>query len=162
MAVFVLGFVADPIINLYLDPYDTILSSDRGVFDERIVLDDEPTWAEHFLKGFASLGLLGFVKVAFSMSYYFRMWNIGGGGRGNTGRDRLANLNWFIIIAGIVTVLLVCLSFQSCLSFILLTCLQAVWKAVRAWSGRVLKRAGERVMDVQGDEADDDPDDDDT
>jgi hypothetical protein len=36
-----------------------------------------------------------------------------------------------------------------------LTCLQAVYKGVRAWSRRTLEKAGERVMDVQGDNDDD-------
>ena len=31
---------------------------------------------------------------------------------------------------------------------------QGVWKAVSAWSRRTLERAGERVMDVHGDEED--------
>lgn len=32
---------------------------------------------------------------------------------------------------------------------------QAIYKGVRAWSRRTLERAGERVMDVQGDDDDD-------
>jgi hypothetical protein len=32
---------------------------------------------------------------------------------------------------------------------------QAVYKGVRAWSRRALERAGERVMDVQNDDDDD-------
>lgn len=37
---------------------------------------------------------------------------------------------------------------------------KTVWKMVRAWSRRVLEKACERVMDVQGDNADDDDDED--
>lgn len=33
---------------------------------------------------------------------------------------------------------------------------QAIYKGVRVWSRRTLERAGERVMDVQGDDDDDD------
>lgn len=33
---------------------------------------------------------------------------------------------------------------------------QAVYKGVRVWSRRTLEKAGERVMDVQGDNDDDD------
>jgi hypothetical protein len=36
-----------------------------------------------------------------------------------------------------------------------LTYIQAVYKGVRAWSRRTLEKAGERVMDVQGDNDDD-------
>jgi hypothetical protein len=66
--IFILGFIADPIINLYLDPYDTITSIPSGGFSEFHLEDEEATWAEHFLKGMASLGLLGFVKAFFAMS----------------------------------------------------------------------------------------------
>jgi hypothetical protein len=38
----------------------------------------------------------------------------------------------------------------------LLISLQAVYKGVRAWSRRALERAGERVMDVQNDDDNDD------
>lgn len=67
--VFVLGFIADPIINLYLDPYDTITSS-MPIGGKAVPLyeDEDEGWLEHFLKGLASLGLLGFVKVFFAMS----------------------------------------------------------------------------------------------
>jgi hypothetical protein len=113
--IFVFGFIADPIINLYLDPYDTITSIPSGgpaplLFED----DDEPTWAEHFLKGLASLGLLGFVKVFFAMSPW-HWWNlrqsgvIGGGSRarGTTGRDRLENISWSLVLIGVVTFLYV-------------------------------------------------------
>ena len=69
LAMFLLGFVADPIINLYLDPYDTITSG-VGKRDEPLLPEDYElnSWSEHFIKGLASLGLLGFVKVFFAVS----------------------------------------------------------------------------------------------
>ena len=112
--IFVFGFIADPIINLYLDPYDTITSLPSGGpspihFED----DDEATWAEHFLKGLASLGLLGFVKVFFAMSPW-HWWNLrqsgivgGGRARGTTGRDRLENISWSLVLIGVVTFLYV-------------------------------------------------------
>jgi hypothetical protein len=111
--IFVFGFVADPIINFYLDPYDTITSIPSGGpaaihFDE-----DEASWTEHFLKGLASLGMLGFVKVFFAMSPW-HWWNLrnsgilgGGGRRGNTGRERLENISWSLVLIGVVTFLYV-------------------------------------------------------
>lgn len=117
-AVFLLGFVADPIINLYVDPIYTFTTSGRrenlGFFADD---DDDAgieSWLDHFLKGLASLGLLGFVKVAFSMSPIafpnFRSSGIfGGGGRaaraGATGRDRIASMSWIVLFLGIVTFL---------------------------------------------------------
>jgi len=38
---------------------------------------------------------------------------------------------------------------------------QALWKGVRAWSKRIMEKAGERVLDVQGEDFDDDDDEED-
>lgn len=143
-AIFVLGFVADPIINLYLDPLEAIAT--RGGPTGSLIYEDEaPSWAEHFVKGLASLGLLGFAKFILTLSplNWFNMRGTGVyvGGRGNTGRERINQLSWIAIVVGIVTFLF------------------AVWKGVRAWSRRTLEKAGERVMDVPGgDDADEDND----
>ena len=151
VAMFTLGFVADPIINLYLDPVGTVANVGSGP-TESFIFDDEPAgWAEHFIKGLASLGLLGFAKFLLTLSpwHWFNMRGGGGvyiGGTGGasragvTGRDRLSQLSWITIIIGIATFL------------------YAVWKGVRAWSRRTLERAGERVMDVPGVNDDDDED----
>lgn len=141
--VFVFGFIADPIINLWLDPYDTITSipteGTAGFFEA-----EDASWAEHFIKGLASLGLLGFVQVFFAMSPW-HWWNIrsgfGGGrrarrGGGGTGRDRLEDISWIVVIVGVITFLM------------------TIWSWVRAWTARTLESAGERVLDVQGDEDD--------
>ncbi|EME89777.1 uncharacterized protein MYCFIDRAFT_210182 [Pseudocercospora fijiensis CIRAD86] len=143
-AIFVLGFVADPIINMYLDPVSTIatVGGPRG----SLIFEDEPaTWTEHIVKGLASLGLLGFAKFMLTLSpfqwFNVRTGGIMGGGRstvGGTGRDRLQQLSWITIIIGIVTFL------------------YAVWKGVRAWSRRTLQNAGERVLDVPGGDDEDD------
>ncbi len=109
-----MGFVADPIINLYIDPYSVFSSpSSLKTKIEPILTDDDvPTWAEHFIKGIASLGVLGFVKVLFALSP-IQWWNVrssgimrgGGGQTGNTGRDRLANISWVVVLIGIGTFL---------------------------------------------------------
>ena len=116
LAMFLLGFVADPIINLYLDPYDTITSG-VGSRGETTSLEDSDftSWGEHFVKGLASLGLLGFVKVFFALSPW-QWWNprnsgvLNGGARtGNNGRDRLTSINWVVIVLGVCTFLWVSL-----------------------------------------------------
>ncbi|KAI7121791.1 hypothetical protein KC352_g32847 [Hortaea werneckii] len=142
---FILGFVADPIINLYLDPLSTIATA--GGPTGSLIYDDEPaTWTEHFVKGLASLGLLGFAKFLLTLSpwHWFNMRGTvvvnRSGGLGGTGRDRLQGLSWFAVILGIATFL------------------WAVWKMVRAWSRRTLEQAGERVMDVPGQDNDDEDD----
>lgn len=140
---FILGFFADPIINLYLDPVNTIATV-GGPTGSLIYEDEEPGWIEHFIKGMASLGLLGFAKFLLTLSpwHWFNMRGTGiyvggsGGRGGQTGRDRMTQLSWIAIVIGIVTFL------------------YAVWKGVRAWSRRTLEKAGERVMDVPGAEDD--------
>lgn len=112
-AMFALGFVADPIINLYLDPYSTLSSGSLSSVKIEPILsdDDEPTWLEHFIKGLASLGLLSFVKVLFALSPW-QWWNLrssgimsGGSRTGANGRDRIANISWIVILIGVGTFL---------------------------------------------------------
>ena len=163
-AMFLLGFIADPIINFYLDPYSTIsrdpLSKLNTKIDAVLSPDDVPGWAEHFVKGLASLGLLGFVKFIFTLGpwqwFNLRSSGIVSGGRGGTtGRDRLTNLSWIMIILGVATFLWVCQFHHTAQGF-KADLVQGVYKGVRAWSRRTLERAGERVMDVAHDDNDDD------
>ena len=112
LAMFLLGFVADPIINLYLDPYGTISSaSSLGTKLQSTPTDDIASWPEHFLKGLASLGLLSFVKFLFALSPW-QWWNLrssgiisSGGRTGATGRDRLRNISWVVVLIGVGTFL---------------------------------------------------------
>lgn len=142
LAMFVLGFVADPIINMYLDPVSTVVNS--GGPTGSLIHDDEAVgWGEHFFKGLASLGLLGFAKFLLTLSpwHWFNARSPGGIGRssvGGNGRNRMRELSWIAIVIGVSTFL------------------YAVWKGVRAWSRRTLEKAGDRVMDVPGGEDDDD------
>jgi len=110
VAIFTLGFVGDFIINLYLDPVDLIASA-TGVYDdydEYYTREDDASWTEHFIKGFASLGLLGFVKAFLANPYNWFHLRIGGGRRGgNTGRDRVSGQTWLFILAGAGMVLYV-------------------------------------------------------
>ena len=113
-ALFVMGFVADPIINLYADPYSVLTAPTKVASKIEPILtdDDVATWAEHFLKGLAATGLLGFIKVFFALSPW-QWWNIRGSGilgghrSGNTGRDRMASISWIVVVVGVVTFLLV-------------------------------------------------------
>lgn len=104
--VFILGFVADPIINLYLDPWSFLSPFSASEPDYAYYFEDESsTWYEHFAKGFASMGVLGFLKVLIASPLsYFRI----GGGRGRTtGRDRYEQVSWIIILIGVGTFLAV-------------------------------------------------------
>ncbi|KAI5863459.1 hypothetical protein GGS23DRAFT_567134 [Durotheca rogersii] len=149
ITIFLLGFVADPILSLWLDPLGTITDS---VVSSHIMLEDDidlpldrTGWFEHFLKGLFSLGLLGFVK-AFLITSPWQWWNlrtsgiIGGGGRrrGGTGRDRVENINLVLVLMGVATFL------------------YTVWKTTRKWTERTLDRASQRILNVQGDDDDSD------
>jgi len=140
--VFAFGFVADPIINLYLDPLDTIIAIPSGGATGIQYENGSGSWAEHLLKGLASLGLLGFVKVFFAMSplnwINLRTGGVFGGGRRRRGggRDRLEDISWTVVVIGVITFLTV------------------VWSWVRAWTRSTLEKTAERVVDVQGDDDD--------
>jgi len=113
VATFILGYVADPILNLYLDPYNTL--ADIPTHGTHAMYEEEPdSWLEHFLKGMASLGILGFAKFLLTLSpfQWFNMRGagmMGGGGHraGTNGRERLQQISWIAVIVGIVTVLVV-------------------------------------------------------
>ncbi|KAJ6161060.1 Zinc finger RING-CH-type [Penicillium chermesinum] len=131
ITIFLLGFIADPIIDLCLGPVAD---------DIYLELEEDASWIEHFIKGFAALGFASFFKAIFTLSPLH--WNIRGSGvvsnGRSTGRNRLASLNWLVILVGIGTFL------------------WAVYKGVRSWCRRTLEKAGERVMDVPLPEDDDD------
>lgn len=109
--IFLLGFVADPIINLYVDPLDTIFYTEfwePSPVVDAVSLDREDSWLEHFVKGLASLGVLSFLKVLFAMSPW-HWWNFRGSSfvsRGRTtGRSRVASISWLVVLVGIGTFL---------------------------------------------------------
>lgn len=111
--VFILGFFADPILNLYFDPWSTLMpwaSSSRSdyLYEPE---NESDSWTEHFAKGFAGMGVLGFLKVIVTSPLsYFRI----GGGRGRaTGRDRYEQVSWIIILIGVGTFLAVCIRPRS-------------------------------------------------
>lgn len=145
--VFLLGFIADPIMNLYLDgPLSALIAPQAAPsYRERFDEVEKSSWAEHFSKGFASVGVLGFLKVLLSNPMnWLRLGTGGGGGRSRaarTGRDRAADISLTVIIIGVATFA------------------YFIWKRVRLWSRQTLEKAGERVVDVQGHEEDDDEDD---
>lgn len=113
-ALFILGFVADPIINIWIDPAGAVVDVVRGGLDgfEEIleyIPDDEPnTWFVHFSKGLLSLGLVGLIKMFFGMGP-LHWWNLRvGGGRRGRGRDRLENVSWVLVALGVATFIGVC------------------------------------------------------
>src|SRR5215469_5781916 len=171
--VFLLGFISDPILNFFLDPYGSLYGytwewgyHSRPVYYEFYEEERRPlTWMEHMTKGFAWLGMLSFFKVIFTSPWQFLYRNIWGGRRaGTTGRNRLNDTTWLLVLVGAVTFLYVSpRGLSSVIKFLVrisrvADISQTVWKGVRSWSKRTLEKAGEKVMDVQGDDNDDDDD----
>lgn len=126
VAVFLLGFVADPVINLYFEPASTLASIATGNSPGYLEIEEDllelDGWTMHFLKGLTSIGVLGFLKVFitaplawwnFRQGGLFGGFGYGGGGRngrvraGVTGRDRTENTFWIVVIIGILTMLYV-------------------------------------------------------
>ncbi|KAI0407082.1 hypothetical protein F4802DRAFT_555613 [Xylaria palmicola] len=151
ITIFLLGFVADPILALWADPVGTIADSVAGGrFPEDIGnLGQADGWFEHLLKGIFSLGLLGFLKAFLVMSPW-QWWNLrtsglasGGARRAGTGRQRMENINTTLVLIGV------------------LTFLYTVWKGTRKYTARTLDRASQRILNVQSDEESDDEDDED-
>ncbi|KAI0806389.1 hypothetical protein GGR55DRAFT_203341 [Xylaria sp. FL0064] len=150
VTVFLLGFVADPILGLWLDPVGTITDSvipgARFADEDIIDLGEADGWFEHLLKGVFSLGLLGFVKAFLAMSPW-QWWNLrtsgivsGGARRAGTGRQRMENINLTLVLIGV------------------LTFLYTVWKGTRKYTQRTLDRASQKILNVQIDEDSDDED----
>lgn len=161
IALFILGFVADPIINIWIDPAGAVVDVVKGGFDgfEEIldyIPDDEPnTWFTHFSKGLLSLGLVGLVKVFFGLGP-LHWFNMRGGGRRGRGRDRLENVSWVLVFIGVATFLGVCPHVSSHqMSLYILTkastdFAKAVWKGVSAACARYLSKVSDDIIDVSG------------
>ena len=147
LLMFLLGFVADPIINLYVAPVET-LSTQRfwtPVTVESITEEaSDSWWIQHFTKGFVSIGVVGFLKAVL-LANPFQYWNLrysgllGGGARtGNTGRDRAANISWIAIAIGV----------GSALYFF--------YQQVAKFSHSTLSKFANDVIEVQMEDDDDD------
>lgn len=135
LTLFVLGFIADPLMDLWVDPSGMIMETfmDLGDLDVEdnllgglhnvlhgggiaggndIIAVVGSSWWEHFLKGFFSLGIVGVVKTFFVVSP-FTWWNLRGAGfgrgrrraGGDGGRGRYESMGWIFILVGAFTFL---------------------------------------------------------
>ncbi|KAK4146461.1 uncharacterized protein C8A04DRAFT_34928 [Dichotomopilus funicola] len=139
--IFILGFVADPILGFWDDPFGSLIETLMDVeLNEPILADDGPgTWYGHFFKGFLSLGILGFLKTMFVMSpWHWLNVRFGGRRRRGTGRNRVEQINWALVVVGV------------------LTFMGATWKFVNHLMAKTLEKASDHVLDVQEDQPDED------
>ncbi|KAK6535271.1 hypothetical protein TWF694_001739 [Orbilia ellipsospora] len=157
VTVFILGYVADPIINLYVNPWYAV---EGGNFSFTLngftiygptMRNNAPRpspadttggkvgWIEHMVRGLSALGLIGFAKVLIFGNYWLRYIISGPPGvqRGN-GRDRLGQLSWIIILWGVVNFLVF------------------VWGYVRDWTKKILDKIAVGVADIGSEEDDED------
>ncbi|KAF8414893.1 hypothetical protein BGX38DRAFT_1251571 [Terfezia claveryi] len=148
LTIYILGFVADPIINAYLSspslpsPPPQFRPRTAPTTEESVpgVIPAKPgSFVEHMLKGITSLGLLGFVKVLFFLGPN-SWWNLrqsgilgNSGGRTPSGRDRLGQLGWIVVVVGVFNFFV------------------WVWKKVSVWTRGWLDKAVEEILDVDED-----------
>ncbi|KIX05473.1 uncharacterized protein Z518_06345 [Rhinocladiella mackenziei CBS 650.93] len=139
IVMFVLGFVADPILNLYTDPYETIVGHEdfwREV-DVNESKDNLSGWARHFVKGLVSMGVLSFLRTMILNP--FQWWNLRNtglvtsrvSGRSTTGRDRAVNISWIVVVMGILSA-----------SYLFYQWVQLI-------IGQSLQRIGNNIVDTQ-------------
>ncbi|EPS45271.1 hypothetical protein H072_741 [Dactylellina haptotyla CBS 200.50] len=162
LTVYILGFVADPIINLYVNPWYAV---EGGNFSFTIngftvygptmanrvprtpmgnAAGGKVGWLEHMVRGMSALGLIGFAKVLVFSHHWIRYIFGGppGVARRGEGRDRLGQLSWIIIIWGVVNFLIF------------------VWGYVRNWTKGILDKIAAGVADIGSDDPDEDAEDD--
>lgn len=110
LTVFLLGFVADPIIDFYVGSLEVDLDMD----------EERTSWPEHFLKGLAVLGITSFSRALFTLSPFstFRPTGIVTPGRSTTGRNRAASISWLFIVLGVASFLWVCQNLSPVMSII--------------------------------------------
>ncbi|KIX96339.1 uncharacterized protein Z520_08117 [Fonsecaea multimorphosa CBS 102226] len=137
--VFLLGFIADPILNLYTDPYETIVGHE-DVWQAVDVNDSKGSlsgWAQHFTKGLVSMGVLSFLRTMILNP--FQWWNLRNtglvtgrvSGRSATGRDRAVNISWIVVAMGI------------------LSASYFFYQWVQTIIGKSLQRIGNNIVDTQ-------------
>lgn len=108
IVMFLLGFIADPILNFYTDPYETIVGHE-DVWREIDVNHSKNTlsgWSQHFVKGLVSMGVISFLRTA--LLNPFQWWNLRTTGfvssrRLATGRDRAVNISWVVVVMGVLS-----------------------------------------------------------
>ncbi|RMD43637.1 hypothetical protein DV735_g1491, partial [Chaetothyriales sp. CBS 134920] len=113
IVMFFLGFVADPVVDLYLNPYDTLVGHDYYWNEpEMYEVDEEEAvsaWSVHFLKGMISMGVVGLLKTALMNPVHWWNFRISswssarGRGRMMTGQSRTANISWIAVLIGILS-----------------------------------------------------------
>jgi hypothetical protein len=137
--VFILGFIADPILNLYTDPYETIVGHE-DIWQHVDVNQAEEKlsgWGAHFVKGIVSMGVLSFLRtMLLNPFHWFNLRNSGlvGGrvsGRATTGRDRAVNVSWIMVAMGV------------------LSATYFFYRWVQSIIGRTLQRVGNNIVDTQ-------------
>ncbi|TGZ81278.1 hypothetical protein EX30DRAFT_371629 [Ascodesmis nigricans] len=128
--IFALGFVARPVLNGGLVVVEEFI--DPALY-EVVESDEIGGWGMHFLRGIASLGVMGFVKVVYFLGPG-AWWNVRAVGRWS-GRERARGLGWVVVAIGV-------------LNFFV-----ALWKLVGGGVERWMEMAAVEVMEVGDGEA---------
>lgn len=141
LSLFVLGFIGDPIFDLWMDPLGAIGDTFTSVVTDIEAIrpsryETPATWYEHFAKGFFSLGVVGIIKsfIGAAPWHWISLRSSLGGRRQAGGRARVENISIIFVLIGAFTFLL------------------AIWKAVKALSVRILQSVSDSVLDVEEDD----------
>ena len=136
LLIFIFGYVADPIINLYIDPYSATSASRLWTPIKVSDIGEDSSWLQHFYKGLASLGVLSFARVLF-MANPWHWYNLRSSGLahgttrpGATGQERVANISWVVLVIGVMTFL------------------YTVFKAMNSLTRWFLEKAAFRIKEV--------------
>lgn len=146
VGIFALGFIADPLVDLWIDPFGTITETVSSVVADIEALEkpqpNHVTWYEHFVKGFFSLGLVGIAKTMLAIPPW-QWWSIrtpgtvGRGRRQGTGRGRVEDMSLIFVLIGAFTFLM------------------GTWKMAKTMIARALKHVSDSVIDVDNGEEED-------
>ncbi len=112
--VFLLGFCAEPLLNFYLDPFDSFTSWLPWPTAPKVASShrdgQSQSWLDHLLKGLATLGVLGCVKACGALPW--RIWrsrfSTGRAGRAMpSGRQRIEDVGILVLVVGVTIFLIV-------------------------------------------------------
>lgn len=142
LLIFIFGYIADPIINLYVDPYSATSASRLWSPIKVSDIGEDSSWLQHFYKGLASLGVLSFARVIL-MANPWHWYNLRSSGLahgttrpGATGQERVASISWVVLVVGVMTFL------------------YTVFKAMNSLTRWFLEKAASHIKEVPHDEDD--------
>lgn len=107
LTVFLLGFVADPIIRFGSIGPLAMLADEFEELEDWIPDEQPNSWWWHFTRGFFAVGFVGILKTLVSLGPWHWNYRFFGGARRRRGRDALEDVNLALVVVGVGVFLLV-------------------------------------------------------